>query len=512
MKVSTMYIKTLTLSVALLPFVALAESNEKQAVAQRLKLFKEDPKAAMEAAPLRFNANGASIDETETVDRERLFELRDRQRQGIMKKRPNDVWVSNSGHAPWSEVANNDRVERFVDAQYVEHNIQKHAETLPMSRELSNQPWSDDYWATYKGGLGARYADSDFPRSRDWERNKQYVEANPAADVFDSGVASEIDKLSPAEKFDLLIGDEEFSLTAASWRDGQYYYDEYGEVETWFGICHGWAPAAFMVERPLKPIRLLAADGETYIKFYPADIKALASLLWAKGSFPSKFIGGRCNDKDPEKDDNGRVISQDCFDNNPATWHLAVLHQIGLSDRSFVMDATFDYQVWNQPVFSYEYSYVNPNSAESVGSLSEALIDSDDYAQDPFSKYRSQKMRYIVGVVMKVEYMVEISPYQRENENSDYDSSHSVYYNYDLELDENYEIVGGEWHSNRHPDFLWVPYHNSQARSSYESVAAGEWLLDQPLPSEWQLAAKWAARSGVPLAKIVDGMVKASRL
>ena len=43
------------------------------------------------------------------------------------------------------------------------------------------------------------------------------------------------------------------------------------------GICHGWAPAAFMVQRPTKMVEVLAADGKTKIKFYPSDIKALAN-------------------------------------------------------------------------------------------------------------------------------------------------------------------------------------------------------------------------------------------
>ena len=31
-----------------------------------------------------------------------------------------------------------------------------------------------------------------------------------------------------------------------------------------------------------------------------------------------------------------------------------------------------------------------------------------------------------------------------------------VTYWYDLELDEDNNIVGGEWYTNRHPDFLWT--------------------------------------------------------
>lgn len=64
----------------------------------------------------------------------------------------------------------------------------------------------------------------------------------------------------------------------------------------------------------------------------------------AEAPFNTRFIGGRCNIQNPEKDENGRVIEPDCVDNNPASWHLSVLNQIGITGRSMIMDATYDYQ------------------------------------------------------------------------------------------------------------------------------------------------------------------------
>jgi len=49
-------------------------------------------------------------------------------------------------------------------------------------------------------------------------------------------------------------------------------------VETWMGICHGWAPASYMLARPRRTLSLKSPDG-VLIRFFPSDVKALASLL-----------------------------------------------------------------------------------------------------------------------------------------------------------------------------------------------------------------------------------------
>ena len=208
--------------------------------------------------------------------------------------------------------------------------------------------------------LGCRYADSGFPGSSDWLDNRNYIEANPAPRIVESGDQDAIRRLSPSEKYDLLVGDPDGTLTTAMWAQGRGFYERSGEVESWMGICHGWAPAAYMLPRPTRYVDALAADGRTKLRFYPSDIKALASLLWANAATLSRFIGSRANDKDPPMDANGRLLSARAFDTNPGTWHMSVVNQIGVARRSFVIDATYDYEVWNQPVYSYRYSYFNP--------------------------------------------------------------------------------------------------------------------------------------------------------
>src|SRR5690606_35325162 len=103
-----------------------------------------------------------------------------------------------------------------------------------MQTRLSTSPWSGDYWAFKHGGLGYRYADPSVPKSDDWRVMRGYVEENPADMYLSSGKAY---RLSPAEKYDILMGDSAFTLTEYTWDQGRAYFDRYGKVESWMGIC-----------------------------------------------------------------------------------------------------------------------------------------------------------------------------------------------------------------------------------------------------------------------------------
>lgn len=49
---------------------------------------------------------------------------------------------------------------------------------------------------------------------------------------------------------------------------------------------------------------------------------------------------------------------------------------------------------------------------------------------------------------MVVEYRVETSPTHREFDSKDFDHSNTASYFYDLELDKNSKIIGGEWYNH----------------------------------------------------------------
>lgn len=273
------------------------------------------------------------------------------------------------------------------------------------------------------------------------------------------------------------------------------------------------------MDRPSKAITVLAADGKTKIKFYPSDIKALASSLWATNNVETRFVGGRCNVKEPKHNASGRILDQDCFDSNPGTWHMGIVNQIGLSKRSFVMDATFDYEVWNQPVYGYNYTYFNPQTKKSVKSIAEASVSIDEFTKDKFKSFRSKDAATVVGVAMDVTYVVETRPTAQRTDSENADAHKTVQYLYDLELDRKGQIIGGEWWHNAHPDFMWTPTPKARALTAGDQYLIQRgldkdgWDGKSAIPASWKsIAQRTAKANGSPLGLVVESLIQLSHI
>ncbi len=228
------------------------------------------------------------------------------------------------------------------------------------------------------------------------------------------------------------------------------YGDDWHGLEGWWGHCHAWAPAAYSAPEPQHPVTI---NGVT---FEIADIKALIEATYEGGS--SVFLGGRCNTREVERDEHGRIISDECRDTNAGAFHVVALNVIGRLGRSFVIDATYDYQVWNQPVRDYNITLQEEVTLEQAL----ALLGRTDVNEYP---YNSEAERF-VHVQMDFRYVVEghatTTPYIPQIDS--FTRTHR--YDYLLELDQAGNILGGEWiDDNPHPDFIWSSTENSDVRS-----------------------------------------------
>lgn len=408
------------------------------------------------------------------------------------------ILARHDGRAPLP----NDRAADLVDRFEVDNLAEMERRKLE-SAKVPVSPWSGYYWPIYGGVIANRYGDPNYNAALIWSHNEAYLSR-----MIGRGTTEE---LSPAEKYDLLVGDADFTLTRRMIAAGRPFANAKGEVETWFGICHGWAPASFFLPRPERAVKARASDGRELV-FTPSDLKALGSLLWANAPFPTRFVGGRCE----ARGGSGRSeVNNDCLDNNPATWHLAVVNQIGIAGKSLILDAEKNYEVWNQPAYSYRYFYVNPRTKKTVPTLREAKAEIGSF-RDSRARYRAKEARSVVEIVMSFDYLVENTPSLSLSDSAADDAHMVVTYAYDLELDENDRIVGGEWHSLDHPDFLWVP--SSDARP----LSEGDLLLDrrrdrnvwtgrEPVPADWRDAAIAGSHREQPLARIVERLFQLSR-
>ncbi len=79
----------------------------------------------------------------------------------------------------------------------------------------------------------------------------------------------------------------------------------------------------------------------------------------------------------------------------------------------------------------------------------------------------------------------------------------------DLELDAAGTIIGGEWYSNAHPDFIWTHDAQLQARSPYDAeVIADPWTPSQPVPASWAGPAAKASERGAPLYTFLSRLLQ----
>lgn len=487
----------IALSVLLLPATLRAET-----VADYLREFHANPAVMMERLPSEVDAKGNAtprgyIDEGAV---ERTFGDRKVVRDQIMGRRI-DTAIIGGGDAN-----SKDMPERLVEPGTLLKNLREIDARRLQRSQLPVVPWADSYWPMYRGLIAHRYADKSFPKSKSWAEANGYVESHPASSIVASGDAALIDTLSPAEKYDFVMGDYSFSLTNYSWNTGRKHYNETGTVATWMGICHGWSGANHMNAAITEaPVQVIAANG-TPVTFYPQDVKALESMLWANASPATRFVGNRCDTPKPPKNAYGRILDPACFDANPATWHLAIVTQLGLNQRSFVMDSTYDAQVWNFSVANYSYRYFNPQTFQETTSLAAAAIPIERFTLDKFREFRTPGARYIVGVAMDTSHVNAINPTRA---NKVEPPLKTVRFIYDLELDANYNVLGGEWYSNAHPDFIWTFDKSAQALSAGDASVSGDpWTLSSPVPSNWAAAAQRSSARGAPLYNFISRLVQ----
>jgi hypothetical protein len=364
-------------------------------------------------------------------------------------------------------------------------------------------PWAADQLPLHLGAAASRRRDPRFPLSDDWATNHDYVQAEPAAKMLAEGKGS---LLSPAEKYDYLVGDRDYTLTAAMWNKGRVSMDQQGKVDKWMTLGHGWAGAATRVREPRKSVTLLARDGKR-VTFAPYEIKALVVALWADGLGEARFVGTRCNDRRPAVDTSGRLVKAECRDTNPATWHLALANELGVFGKSFVIDLDFGYKVENAPLLSYQLDYFTPGEpTRTFKKASEAMVPYEKLEpSDPFAAHRSPDARYLVGVHSTIQTTsfsgIPSAPGLRRT------------YTYDLELGAHGEVLGGEWpamtEGHQHPDFLWSPS-GTRMLSVVDAKLTGAWDAKEPVPAQWAELAPQASGESQPMAAVVEKLVELS--
>ena len=315
---------------------------------------------------------------------------------------------------------------------------------LPTSGSLKKAPWLSTYWPTYQGGIAQRWQNGNLGT-----RVEDYLYTPPSTQELGAMGASELNQLSPVEKYDLLSGNQNFDLTHVELYRVRATMDDRGRIPTWYGLCHGWAPASYMEDEPQHAVTVTLEDGRD-LTLYPDDLKALMISAYANPDVSARFIGSRCESKTFVTGGRHRA-SASCRDTNPGAFHLALAQYVGIQKKGFVVEIEKSKEVWNQPVAGYAFAYGMKRRIRPAERRRKPL---------------SQRAVFVVNVSTRLDYSIEAEPGSPPG--TSYLDSMNLQYT--LELDRFNRIVGGEWKSQSHPDFLWIFEDKPQQSSNGLSI------------------------------------------
>ncbi len=306
-----------------------------------------------------------------------------------------------------------DRPDQLAFDQPLIYNYKK----LPASGTVAKEPWSASYWPDKTKGIAYRWQYSD---SATYLNQSTVLSMSP----------SEIARLSPAEKFDILRNQYHFPLTSSERRKGGWF------TPWWHGLCHGWVSAAIFEPLPGHSVTLTNNAG-VKVKFYQDDIKALLTRAWADLSIQEVWITSRKN----------------FTGNNAGTLHVLLANWLGIRKKTFGIDRDYGNQVWNQPVYSYQSEY---------GEIT--LLDKNTSFQ---GYYRAPGTIYLLDVKTVITYVDE---HEWGDVNPRDNLFRHMYLYYSLELDADYRIIGGEYY----PEY-WVEGKNYQTNELYKYWDTQQW-------------------------------------
>jgi len=309
--------------------------------------------------------------------------------------------------------------------------------------------WTTSLWSWSQGGLLRRYYDKILEYDlRNAKGNTLALLENHLFSKYplERQLSSERNRqlLSPLEKYDLLVGNIDLKnskrqsywreiTSHRQWRPFHYF------IPSWKGHCDSVAHAGTIFPPAHKSVSLSLPHWPYKITFYPYDIQALG--LYVVDNFS----------KSTSIDQIGSVKNcptslQKCAA-SPGSFHLSLYWYLNFLNKSFFFDRTIKNQVWNFTLYGYDFSFFNIKNKKTFSTLRENIVSIETLSSWEKNN-RHPKTRYIIGVKNKLTFndfsgpslMPQIAHFERSQKKS---------YYYDLELDEEYNILpkAGQWYS-----------------------------------------------------------------
>ncbi len=239
--------------------------------------------------------------------------------------------------------------------------------------------------------------------------------------------------------------------TAAKWEHEHHTRAATDPDANWAGHCNGFSAASSRHQEPFKDV----VRGD--VTFKPWDTKALLAELYMSAT--DVFLGGqRCDDNNTDRPDPTRMGP--CEDTNPGSFHLAIANWIGRMRQPLVVDLAANDEVWNYPL--YKFTVNNNPDPKVVLTKTQAnqILTGNGSANYIFNPLATSFRR--VSVTLNYANVVSGGESQNPAPNRVVGTKTLEYL---LELNDQDEIVGGEWlgsSKNSHPDFIWVAFEPQQ--------------------------------------------------
>ncbi|MCX6128354.1 MAG: hypothetical protein NTX25_04730 [Proteobacteria bacterium] len=235
----------------------------------------------------------------------------------------------------------------------------------------------------------------------------------------------------------------------------------------WYGHCNGTGVTVSRYQNPLKSVtrpKGCQAGTAGCVEFSPGDIRAMLSEINMNSI--AKFISGnRCRLPDgdikmrPPERSNPQVMDE-CDDVNPGSFHVGLVNFLGRKKQPLIFDEHQDEEVWNYPIYAYDYTVEGPwTEDQAVNALRNSIVVNGASAFPAFNGWIfNPKARSWLHINMNISY--RDATFDTVGAGTKPEAKR-ISYEYIIELDDAGQVVGGEWMGasrNFHPDFLWMAF------------------------------------------------------
>ncbi|DBA05125.1 TPA: hypothetical protein N0F65_004975 [Lagenidium giganteum] len=309
--------------------------------------------------------------------------------------------------------------------EYFGVRMERNADVLKQysSSDFKPAPWPSSYWPTYADGINYRWQDAP-------SASEKYAMA------FGKDVKEFTDTISKNNGILSMTHSRKCSSDSQC-DSGEKCGKRRGEssgycIAGWFGICHAWAPAAILEPEPQCAVKY---NG---VKFDVFDMKALMTQIYDGSGVGTVFTGARYDGGRDPTDAYGRFKDAAHRDLGPGYMHIAMTNVMGKLKKTFVLDVEPDAPVWNQPVRSFKILKTKDYTPRDATKVFFGFRNSPY----PFNN-EAKRLRYVENEVKWIVEAGEDGPLVSTGRVNSYTTTRR--YEYLLELDNDNNILGGEW-------------------------------------------------------------------